>query len=100
MPWNTPPSLPRTWDVKSDVVVGFGAAGMIAVVTAHELGAKVVILEKAPEGQEGCNTRVGPGVSEHVLGWLSDRLPHRLVRPLYRAGNHGEGLGERDVPQQ
>jgi succinate dehydrogenase/fumarate reductase flavoprotein subunit len=27
-------------------------------VTAHDLGAKVVILEKAPEGQEGGNTRV------------------------------------------
>src|ERR1700754_3275598 len=47
------------WDVETDVVVvGFGAAGMAASVTAHELGAKVVILEKAPEGQEGGNTRV------------------------------------------
>lgn len=40
------------WDVETDVVVaGFGAAGFAASVTAHELGAKVVILEKAPEGQ-------------------------------------------------
>ncbi len=31
---------------------------MAAAVTAHEPGAKVVILEKAPEGQEGGNTRV------------------------------------------
>jgi succinate dehydrogenase/fumarate reductase flavoprotein subunit len=47
------------WDVEADVVVvGFGAAGMAASVTAHDLGAKVVILEKAPEGQEGGNTRV------------------------------------------
>ncbi len=47
------------WDVEADVVVvGFGGAGMAAAVTAHELGAKVVILEKAPEGQEGGNTRV------------------------------------------
>jgi succinate dehydrogenase/fumarate reductase flavoprotein subunit len=45
--------------VEADVVVvGFGAAGMAAAVTAHDLGAKVVILEKAPEGQEGGNTRV------------------------------------------
>jgi len=45
--------------VEADViVVGFGAAGMAAAVTAHELGAKVLILEKAPEGQEGGNTRV------------------------------------------
>jgi succinate dehydrogenase/fumarate reductase flavoprotein subunit len=47
------------WDVEADVVVvGFGAAGMAASVTAFALGAKVVILEKAPEGQEGGNTRV------------------------------------------
>jgi succinate dehydrogenase/fumarate reductase flavoprotein subunit len=51
--------MPQTWDVEADVVVvGFGAAGVAAAVTAHDLGAKVVILEKAPEGQEGGNTRV------------------------------------------
>src|SRR5271168_3904227 len=51
--------MPHTWDLEADVVVvGFGAAGMAAAVTAHELGAKVVLLEKAPEGQEGGNTRV------------------------------------------
>jgi succinate dehydrogenase/fumarate reductase flavoprotein subunit len=49
----------HNWDIEADVVVvGFGAAGMATAVTAHELGAKVVILEKAPEGQEGGNTRV------------------------------------------
>jgi succinate dehydrogenase/fumarate reductase flavoprotein subunit len=53
------PSEPHDWDVETDVVVvGFGAAGMAAAVTAHEAGARVVILEKAPEGQEGGNTRV------------------------------------------
>ena len=52
-------SMRHAWDVEADVVVvGFGAAGMAASVTAHDLGAKVVILEKAPEGQEGGNTRV------------------------------------------
>ena len=51
--------VPTAWDVEADVVVvGFGAAGMAAAVTAHELGAKVVLLEKAPEGKEGGNTRV------------------------------------------
>src|ERR1700726_2931547 len=53
------PSVPQEWDVEADVlVVGFGAAGVAASVTADDLGAKVVILEKAPEGQEGGNTRV------------------------------------------
>jgi len=56
---NQQSSLPPTWDAEADVVVvGFGAAGMATAVTAHDLGAEVVILEKAPEGQEGGNTRV------------------------------------------
>lgn len=51
--------MPLQWDVEADVVVvGFGAAGMAASVTAYERGASVVLLEKAPEGQEGGNTRV------------------------------------------
>ena len=51
--------MPDRWDVEADVVVvGFGAAGMATAVTAHDLGANVVLLEKAPEGQEGGNTRV------------------------------------------
>src|ERR1700677_5001596 len=51
--------MPHQCDlVAAVVVVGFGAAGMAASVSAHDLGAKVVILEKAPEGQEGGNTRV------------------------------------------
>ncbi len=48
-----------TWDLEADVVVvGFGGAGVAAAVTAHDLGGKVVILEKAPEGEHGGNTRV------------------------------------------
>ena len=51
--------MQQHWDATADVVVvGFGAAGMAASVTAHELGASVIILEKAPEGEEGGNTRV------------------------------------------
>ena len=52
-------SLPEIWDMEADVVVvGFGAAGFAAAVTACESGADVLILEKAPEGKEGGNTRV------------------------------------------
>jgi succinate dehydrogenase/fumarate reductase flavoprotein subunit len=59
--------MPLSWDVEADVVVvGFGAAGVAAAVTAHDLGAKVIILEKAPEGQHGGNTRVaGQGYLTH-----------------------------------
>jgi succinate dehydrogenase/fumarate reductase flavoprotein subunit len=53
------PSDRHQWTREADViVVGFGAAGVAAAVTAHDLGAEVVILEKAPEGEEGGNTRV------------------------------------------
>ena len=51
--------MQQNWDVEADVVVvGFGAAGVAASVSAHDLGAEVVILEKAPEGEHGGNTRV------------------------------------------
>ena len=51
--------VPESWDYEADVVVvGFGAAGVAAAVTAHDQGDEVLILEKAPEGQEGGNTRV------------------------------------------
>ena len=52
-------SLPEIWDMEVDVVVvGFGAAGAATAVTAYELGAKVLLLEKAPMGHAGGNTRV------------------------------------------
>jgi succinate dehydrogenase/fumarate reductase flavoprotein subunit len=52
-------SLVQQWDMEADVVVvGFGAAGVAAAVTAHDLDADVLLLEKAPQGQEGGNTRV------------------------------------------
>jgi succinate dehydrogenase/fumarate reductase flavoprotein subunit len=53
------PWLPQTWDRQADVVVvGFGAAGAATAITAYEAGAKVLLLEKAPYGHEGGNTRV------------------------------------------
>lgn len=46
------------WDGAYDVVViGFGGAGAVAAKNAAEAGAKVLIVEKAPEGHEGGNTR-------------------------------------------
>jgi succinate dehydrogenase/fumarate reductase flavoprotein subunit len=43
-------------------VVGFGAAGIAAAITAHDAGAEVVILEKQPEERAGGNTRVSGNV--------------------------------------
>ncbi|MBR2834773.1 MAG: FAD-binding protein [Coriobacteriales bacterium] len=46
------------WDAEYDVVVlGFGNAGANAAVSAYEEGAKVLICEKAPTGQEPCNSK-------------------------------------------
>jgi succinate dehydrogenase/fumarate reductase flavoprotein subunit len=58
------PWLPAKWDYEADVViVGYGGAGAVAAITAHDAGAKVLILEKAPEGQEGGNTRCSMNIT-------------------------------------
>lgn len=41
--------MPEKWDYETDVlVIGYGGAGMWAACTAHDEGADVLILEKAP----------------------------------------------------
>lgn len=51
--------VPERWDEEADVVVvGYGGAGAATAITAHDKGADVLILEKAPKGEEGGNTRV------------------------------------------
>ncbi|MBI4192656.1 MAG: FAD-dependent oxidoreductase [Betaproteobacteria bacterium] len=51
--------LPEKWAKEADVVVvGYGAAGAATAITAHDAGARVLILEKAPKGEEGGNSRV------------------------------------------
>lgn len=47
------------WDAEYDVIViGFGAAGATAATAAADAGAKVLLLEKAPEALAGGNSRV------------------------------------------
>lgn len=62
----TPPAFEESvdWSAEYDVVVvGYGGAGAVASITAADAGANVLLLEKAPEGEEGGNTRVsGQGV--------------------------------------
>jgi succinate dehydrogenase/fumarate reductase flavoprotein subunit len=37
------------WDYEADVVVvGYGGAGVVAAITAHDAGARVIVLEKSP----------------------------------------------------
>lgn len=48
-----------TWDAEYDVVVaGIGFAGSVAAITAAEEGASVLLVDKAPEGSTGGNSRV------------------------------------------
>lgn len=53
-------NMPERYDMESEVVVvGYGAAGSVAAITAHDHGASVLLLEKMPEG--GGNSRVCGG---------------------------------------
>ena len=62
------------WDAQADVViVGFGGAGAACAITAADTGASVLILEKAPEGEEGGNTRVA------AQGYLNPSSPERAI---------------------
>lgn len=86
------PSVPHSWDAEADVVVvGFGAAGFAAAVTAHELGAEVILLEKAPDGEHGGNTRVaGQGylntsAVEPAIAYLTALCgPYTVPEPMIR----------------
>jgi len=53
-----------SWQGEYDViVVGYGGAGAVASIKAADEGANVLLLEKAPMGQEGGNTRyAGQGI--------------------------------------
>lgn len=57
--------VPSTWDAEADVVViGYGGAGATAAIAAAQAGSSVLLLEKAPKGEEGGNTSVCGG------GWI------------------------------
>ena len=44
----------QSYDV---IVIGLGLAGATSAITAADLGAKVLVTEKAPEGHEGGNSK-------------------------------------------
>lgn len=61
--------IPKKWDKVADVVIiGYGAAGAVAAITAHDAGAKVLMLEKAPEQFKGGNS----AVSGNAVFWPDD----------------------------
>ncbi len=51
------------WDASADVVVvGYGAAGAVAAMTAHDAGAEALLLEKQPEDRRYTNSNISGGV--------------------------------------
>jgi succinate dehydrogenase/fumarate reductase flavoprotein subunit len=49
------------WDHEADVIVaGFGGAGACAAIAAHDAGAKVLVIEKAPFGGGNTGCALGP----------------------------------------
>lgn len=57
------------WDEEADVVViGYGFTGATAAMTAQDAGAKVLLIEKAPEAHKGGNSRV----SANIVFWPND----------------------------
>lgn len=77
------------WDGEYDVIVaGFGGAGATAASYAADAGAKVLLVEKAPEGAEGGNTRVCGQM--FVYGGEDEEATFAYYRQLG---------SERDVPE-
>lgn len=83
---------PANWDKETDVViVGFGGAGVAAAVSVFDLGSKVMILEKAPKGLHGGNTRVAAqgylnvSSKEEAIAYLTAlcgpyKVPEEMIR--------------------
>lgn len=56
------PSLPKSWGGAAEVViVGYGAAGAVAAITAHDLGRDILILEKQPSSNHVSTSHMSLG---------------------------------------
>ena len=74
------------WNMEYDVVVaGYGAAGATAAISASDSGASVLLLEKAPKGAEGGNSKfagqdvMGPTTYEGGLAY------YKALRGMFTA---------------
>jgi succinate dehydrogenase/fumarate reductase flavoprotein subunit len=78
----------RKWDYRAEIVIlGIGGAGLTAAIMARDLGADVLLLEKADEAHAGGNTRVcGQG------WWCPTNLDDMLI--YHKALNGGYPVPE------
>ena len=88
-----PSYLPETWDGETDIlIVGCGDAGLSAAITAAGEGlGECLILEAAPEGREGGNSRVC------AQGMISSVSVEGLVK--YQTFLNGPYVIEEDLMQ-
>src|SRR3972149_5487570 len=63
------PAIPGEYDV---IVVGGGNAALCAALSARELGARVLLLERAPESERGGNSAFTGGTMRTVYSGLED----------------------------
>lgn len=62
-------SIPKSCDI---LVVGSGNAALTAALSAHESGAKVLVIEKAPKSHRGGNSRFTGGIYRFVHDGMKD----------------------------
>jgi len=101
-------------DHEADVViVGFGAAGGCAAIEAHDLGARVLVLEKQPEATHYSNSRMSGGgfhspdpagdfesLKAYAKAMFSgDNLPHKLEGDQSEFADELAELWARHAPQ-
>lgn len=87
------------------IVIGFGLAGATASITAADLGAKVLLTEKAPEGHEGGNSKyagqviISPLESSHddfiayytaLQNNYPDAASAEMIEALFQKACHNE----------
>ena len=103
------PEEVTSWDYETDVVVvGFGGAGGVAMATAVENGAEVIVLERAPK-EGGGTTRISTGCistvedPEGALEYLHHQVkgltPDDVWEEYLQQGTTiKQWLDERDIP--
>lgn len=74
-------SLIEKWDNEADVVViGYGGAGVVAAISAHDAGAKIIALEKRPSlASIGITDRRVPARHALLFEFFQALIPAQIV---------------------